>query len=171
MKKLIKKLRLPLLLFVAIGGMSFTHKFYVSVTNVNYAKEAKALQITTRIFIDDLDDLMMARYGVATKLATKNEAKVADAYIEKYLKTKVSFELDGQVKPFTFIGKKYDADVIICYLEVPNVTLEGHENLTVTNEILTDLYDEQKNLVHVKWNGNKKSFVLIKSDIKGMLKL
>ena len=43
--------------------------------------------------------------------------------------------------------------------------------MSVQNEILTDLFDEQKNIVHVKWKENKKSFVLIRENNKGMLNL
>ncbi|MEX0361780.1 MAG: DUF6702 family protein, partial [Allomuricauda sp.] len=66
---------------------SFTtvHKFYLSVTNVVYSEKSASFQITSRIFIDDLDDVLEERYGIKTELATKNEAPVADTYIEKYL--------------------------------------------------------------------------------------
>ena len=80
-------------------------------------------------------------------------------------------ELDGKVVPYNFLGKKYDTDVAICYLEIPNVKLSEVKTMSVQNEVLTDLFDEQQNVVHVKWNGNKKSFVLIRENNKGMLNL
>lgn len=153
--------------------LSFTtaHKFYVSVTNMVYSEEDDAFQITARVFIDDLDALLVERYGVKAKLATPNESKIADEYIEKYFRAKFAVEFDGEPVHYTFLGKRYDTDVIICYLEIPKVHLSDIKTLSVQNEVLTDLFDEQKNVVHVKWKGHKKSFVFIKSDSKGMLNL
>ncbi|WP_313790953.1 DUF6702 family protein [Allomuricauda sp. SCSIO 65647] len=154
-------------------SLAFTeaHKFYVSVTNVNYSQKDDALQITSRIFIDDLENVLEERYDVNPELATKKEAEWADEYIEKYMKTKFSLQLDEETIPFEFLGKRYDNDVVICYLEVPRVNLSTRRSITVQNEVLTDLFEEQQNIVHIKIAGKKKSFVLIKENNKGMLNL
>ncbi|MEM8510422.1 MAG: DUF6702 family protein [Bacteroidota bacterium] len=165
MKKLLFLIALPLLAFTT------AHKFYVSVTNINYSEKNKAFQITSRIFIDDLEAVLKERYDVEARLATANESPIADEYIEKYFRTKFLVKLDDTAMPYAFLGKKYEQDVIICYLEIPEIQLEGLNLLEIQNEILTDLYDEQKNLVHVKWQGKKRSFILIKENNKGMLNL
>ncbi|GGG52848.1 hypothetical protein GCM10011414_23110 [Croceivirga lutea] len=156
---------LPLLLSFA------AHKFYVSVTNISYAEETDALQVKTRVFIDDLEDLLKERYEIEAQLDTKDEAKLADFYIEKYLRSKFVIRIDGQPVAFNFIGKKYDVDVVICYLEFEQSGFKNAKSLSIQNEILTDLYEEQKNIVHLKWGDNKRSFVLTKNDAKGMLNL
>ena len=161
-------LPLAMLLFLSFSS---AHKFYVSVTNIVYSEEDSAFQITSRVFIDDLDKLLEERYGIEAKLATPEESKIAEEYIEKYFRSKFVVELDGKVVPYNFLGKKYDTDVAICYLEIPNVKLSEVKTMSVQNEVLTDLFDEQQNVVHVKWNGNKKSFVLIRENNKGMLNL
>ncbi len=163
LKKYFLILLLPLLGFVAV------HKFYVSVTNIGYSEKDRALQITSRIFIDDLEDLLLERYEIHGRLATELELESADMYIQKYLKQKIAFEINGEERSFDFLAKKYDNDVVICYLEVPDVDLEDTKSIEIRNELLTDVYDEQQNVVHFKINGKKKSFVLIKENNKGML--
>ena len=165
MKKLLFLIVLPLLAFTV------AHKFYVSVTNINYSEKDKAFQITSRIFIDDLEAVLKERYDIEARLATEEEAPIADEYIEKYFKAKFLIRLNGSVAPYDFLGKKYDADVIICYLEIPEIQPEVLRSMEIQNEILTDMFEEQKNLVHVKWDGKKKSFILIKENNKGMLNL
>ncbi|WP_317194441.1 DUF6702 family protein [Allomuricauda sp. CAU 1633] len=169
-KRTVRNLLLPL---AVVLFLSFTsaHKFYVSVTNVVYAEEDDAFQITSRIFIDDLNALLEERYGIKAKLATPNEAKVADEYIEKYFRAKFAMELNGKTAEYTFLGKRYDNDVVICYLEIPKVNFSGLKSVAIQNEILTDLFEEQQNVVHLKWKDQKKSFVLIKENNKGMLNL
>ncbi|MDT7829621.1 hypothetical protein RQM65_13185 [Pricia sp. S334] len=165
LKKSLVVFILPLLAFAT------AHKFYVSVTNVGYSEDDNALRITTRVFIDDFDNVLRTRYDFAAKLATKNESKQADAFIEKYVRAKFTVEINGKNASYTFIGKKYDADMMICYIEVPDVDLARTTSIQITNEILTDLFDDQKNIVHFKIDGKSKSFVLLKSDAKGMLNL
>ncbi|WP_419212355.1 DUF6702 family protein [Maribacter sp. X9] len=168
MKFLKTSLLVLLLPLVAFTG---AHKFYISVTNVDYSEKDKAVQIITRIFIDDMNAVLKERYGLEPKLGTEKETEMDREYLDKYLRTKFVVEINGKTTPYKFIGKKYDTDMLICYLEIPDVILKELKQIAVQNEILTDIYDEQQNVVHFKVNGKKKSFVLVKSDTKGMLNL
>ncbi|TMU50832.1 DUF6702 family protein [Flagellimonas algicola] len=162
---------LGLLGLLLLFSFTTAHKFYLSVTNVVYSEKNTSFQITSRIFIDDLDDVLEERYGIKAQLATDKESLVADAYIEKYLRAKFAIELNGEIVPYTFLGKEYDNDVVICYMELEDVDFSNLKSVSVQNEILTDLFEEQQNVVHLKWKGKKKSFVLIKENNKGMLNL
>lgn len=156
---------LPLFAFVG------AHKFYISVTNVDYAEKDQSVQIITRIFIDDMNAVIKERYGVPAKLGSDLESAIDRDYFEKYLRTKFVVYINGETVKYDFIGKKYDTDMIICYLEIPNVPLRQLKQIGIQNEILTDMFDDQQNVVHFKINGTKKSHVLIKSNTKGMLNL
>lgn len=156
---------IPLFAFVA------AHKFYVSVTNVGYSEKDEAIQITSRIFIDDLEAVLKERYDLDTELATANESEITAEYIEKYLRAKFVVEVDNEPKEYQFIGKKYDNDLVIFYLEIAEIDLAEVQSISIQNEVLTDLYDEQQNILHFKFKDKKKSFVLVKQNNKGMLKL
>ena len=160
-----------LLLLLPLLAFSTVHKFYLSVTNVQYSEKDEALQITSRIFIDDFEDILEERYGVYPNLATPLESETADTYIEKYLRSKLLIRIDGKQVDYKFLGKKYDNDVMVCYLEVPKIKLSKIKTIELQNEVLTDLFEEQQNVLHFKMNGKKKSFVLMKDSNKGMLKL
>ena len=80
-------------------------------------------------------------------------------------------EINGETVKYEFIGKKYDTDMVIYYLEVPDVPLKNLKQIGIQNEVLTDIYDDQQNVVHFNINGKKKSHVLVKSHTKGMLNL
>ena len=64
------------LLIVLLPLFAFTtaHKFYLSVTSIKYSEKDDALQITSRIFIDDFEKLLKERYDIEGKLATKDES-------------------------------------------------------------------------------------------------
>ena len=160
-----------LILLLPLFAFTTAHKFYVSVTNVGYSEKDDALQITSRVFIDDLDELLKERYDIDAKLSTVEESELSDEYLEKYLRAKFSVEINEKTASYKLIGRKYDNDVCIFYLEIEAVELPTLKSIQIENQLLTDMFDEQQNVLHFKINGKKKSFVLIKSDTKGMLKL
>lgn len=158
-------------LLLALLSFSGIHKFYVSVTNVNYAVKEDALQITSRIFTDDLDFVMEERYGFKAQLGTSNENPRADAYLEKYVRSKFTIRINGRESPYHFIGKKVDNDVVICYLEIPKVNYSQIKSIAIQNEILMDVFDDQQNVVHLKMGVDKKSFMFVRGNSTGMLNL
>lgn len=162
---------LVFLLVLPLLSFSEAHKFYVSVTNVEYSEKEESLQIISRIFIDDLDEALQERYEVQADLATPEESDQALAYIERYFNSRFTIFVNGSVREYSFLGKKYDRDQVICYLEVTDLPAGSLESVGVQNEILMDVFEEQKNLVHLKILGKKKSYVLIRENNKGMLNL
>ncbi|MGB5700258.1 DUF6702 family protein [Muriicola sp.] len=160
-----------LLFFLPLFLLLGAHKFYVSVTHVDYYDKGEALQITSRLFIDDFEKALEERYEVKALLATPDEITNADAYIEKYLKAKFLVKINGEAVSYQFLGKKFDNDILICFLEIPNVSIDQLRTIEIQNELLMDLFEEQKNILHFKILENKKSFVLIRESNKGMLNL
>ncbi len=160
-----------LILVLPLFAFTVAHKFYISVTHVGYSEKEDALQITTRVFIDDINTVLSERYGISSKLGSDDASKIDDEYFEKYLRTKFLVEINEKTVQYEIIGKKYDDDMIICYLEVPKINLPKVTSIAIVTEMLTDLFDEQQNVVHIKLMDKKKSFVLLKTDAKGMLNL
>lgn len=161
--------RLVILAFVAFLSTSAIalHKFYVSVTVIEYVEEKKALQIISKIFIDDIEKLLQERYDETIKLAEKDDESAINPYIERYLKEKLLINVNGKPVAFSFLGKEYENDIMVCYLEAENV--EPISNMEIESKVLYNLFPEQENIVRTKINGKHKSFILIKENPKGML--
>ena len=157
-----------LLTFFLIGA---AHKFYVSVTHFDYDEEEKAFQITSRIFIDDLESVLNSRYDLDLQLATEQEASDTDTYIGKYLNSKISVEINGSAAEITFLGKEYRNDIALCYLEIVGVEIGDLRSIAVENNVLTEVFEEQQNVVHIKIGTKKKSFILVRENNKAMLNL
>jgi hypothetical protein len=152
-------------LFFANAG----HKFYVSVSDAVYNEESESIQIITRVFIDDFEDVINLRYGTSITLeeGTENSDEV-EAFIDKYLRQKLKFEANGKEYPITYLGKQYDVDQLKLFIEVENI--QPFTEIEVTNNVLTDLYDTQKNLFHLKLGKKTKSSVMMKDKSKALLK-
>ncbi|MEZ2415931.1 DUF6702 family protein [Muriicola sp. E247] len=152
-------------LLIAFG----VHKFYVSVTQVEYYAPEEAIQITSRVFIDDLEKALLERYDVQTFLATSKEVKETDGIVERYLMAKFVVRINGSKVEYKYLGKKTDSDLMILFLEIPGISLDKLKSIEIQNELLMDVFEEQKNILHFKIGDRKKSYVLIRESNKGML--
>lgn len=163
-----KKLML-LIVFCVFPMLSFndSHKFYVSVTQIEYNKENESLEIVSRIFIDDIEVLLRERYDESIELNIKNESKQIDEKLDLYLKTKLQILVNGEERNFNFIGKEYEEDLMICYLEITNI--KTLDKIEVNSAVLMDIFEEQQNIVHVKKGKQRKSLILEKEKENGVL--
>jgi len=148
------------LVIVILPLMAFSglHKYYVSVTEVDYIKDKQSVQITSRLFIDDFEKVLRERYNENVVLAGKKETKEVNQYIEAYLRSKMKVRINDNDMNFIFIGKEYDVDIIQCYIEIQNV--QQINSIEITNEVLFDLFEDQQNMIKTKINSKQKSFLL-----------
>ena len=154
-----------LIVLISLTSFMSFHKYYVSVTDIEYATEAKSLQVISRLFVDDMEKVLQERYNDSIKI----EDKLVDTYIEKYYSKKLLIRIDNELKQFNFIGKEIEDDMVHCYFEIENIS--SIETISVTNKLLFDVFDSQQNITHLKINNKKKSFLFIKDNASGLLKL
>lgn len=155
-------------LIYSLSAFTSAHKYYLSITEIEYAEEQKSLQIISRIFVDDFQKLLQTRYDESVELIRGKNNQQTNLYIERYFEDKLKIEINNKTLPLKFIGKRYEDDLIICYFEATDV--ENFDKVSVTNLILTDLYQEQKNLIHFKKDEETKSLMLMKDKPEGELK-
>lgn len=153
---------LPLFAFTAM------HKFYVSVSQINYIQDKQSVQIISRIFIDDMEHVLRERYDESITLAGDNEPKEVNTYIDNYFNERFVIKINGESQPIVFIGKEYDGDIMRCYLEVEHVN--NIQTFEVSNKVLFDFFEDQQNIVKTKIYSNQKSVILTKQSASAMLK-
>jgi hypothetical protein len=139
----------------------------VSVTQVEFVKEKQSVQITTRIFIDDLEALLQERYDGKIILNISKKEESIDTHIEKYLKSKLRININNAPVSFKFLGKEYEDDIVYCYMEINDIVEISSFN--ITNLILFDLFEDQQNIVKTNINSKKKSFMLTSYNKEGVL--
>lgn len=158
---------LLLLLVFSISGFG-VHKFYMAIYQVNYASEKRMLQITSRIFVDDLDKALEKKYGKKFFLGTDKETVESVELLKKYLGENFKLKVNGQSKNIIFLSKEMDGDVLVCYFNIKEIA--KFNSLEIFNSILIDCFPEQQNIVHVTAYGSKKSFLYTENSTLQMLK-
>ena len=143
------------------------HKFYVSVNQIDFVPKKKALEITSRIFIDDIDLALEKKYNKKYYLGTSKETAESIDFLKKYLKEKFTIKVNGQPKEIIFLGKEIEDNVLICYLTVKDV--EKVTSLEIKDTVLMELY-QQQHIFHTIILGNKQSLLLTSDKNQGLLK-
>ncbi len=154
-------------LFWALFSSFVVHKYYVSVTQLEFSQKNNRIEITTRIFIDDFEKALDAKFKEKMNLATAQENPKALDFIKKYCGEKIRIFVNGKPLEVVFMGKEYEDDVVICYLKAANS--EKIKSVEFYNSILTETFSEQQNLIHSTINNSKKSFMLTNRDRKASI--
>ncbi|MFV5688598.1 DUF6702 family protein [Flavobacterium sp. ZT3R25] len=158
--------------FIGILFLSLTafnvHKFYMAVYQVNYAPEKKMLQITSRIFVDDLNKALEKKYNKKLYLGSEKESPEEMLLLKKYFLEKFSVKVNGQTKTVNFLSKELDGDILVCYCNVKEINKIN--SIEIFNSVLIDWNAEQQNITHVTVLGDKESILFTDSKRSEMLK-
>ena len=155
------------MLFLTLTSFS-VHKFYVALYQVNYAPEKKMLQITARIFVDDLNNALGKKYQKKINLGSEKESEEDLNLFKKYFSEKFSIKVNGQLKPIQFLSKEMEGDVLICYFSIKDI--HKVNSLEIYNSVITETNSEQQNIMHFNVSGIKNTLLFTESTSKGLLK-
>jgi len=146
--RLVLFLVLPVLLSAAL------HEYYVSVTRANYNPASARLEISMKLFTDDLERTITENTGEVLKLSDVDDADAAEEFFDAYLRSQLTFTQDGNLKELTFIGFEPGPDETWLYAEIE---MPARGTFLVKNTMLFDVFSEQINIMHIKANMSEQS--------------
>jgi hypothetical protein len=140
----------------------YLHPIHVSVTEIEHDEKDKRLEIMMRVFIDDLELTLRNKLNQPDLdiLEPKNGLTV-DQMVSDYLKERFKITLDGKLQKINYLGHEREEEAFIFYIEVSNV--KKVKTIEVKNDIITEMHDDQSNLVHVTIKGDVKSLRLTRN--------
>lgn len=132
----------------------------MSITDMEYNPATKSLQISMKLFVDDLELVLGKEQEVKCFLGTEKEHHSSNEFIKTYVNTHFFIEQSKGSLPVTFIGKEVDKDYAWIYLEVKNFKVK--DETLLTNSMLFDYFTEQTNKINYKKEEEVISFTLFK---------
>lgn len=136
------------------------HKYYTSLAQVEYNAEAKSVEVTLRVFADDLELALTRRAG---RVVSLDRTKEADRLVMAYLRD--TFELknrDGETKALKWVGMELRAGTVWLYVEAEMP--EGLAGARLRDHLLFELFDKQVNTVSVRYAGARADLVFARGD-------
>jgi len=144
--------------FTFLSSSSSLHHYYVSSTEVVFVEEKRYLQITSLVFIEDLEAYFNAQTEGKLQLQPDLEIAKIDSLVHVFFKNNFNLFFDKKEVAINYIGRQYKEDQILIYAEATEVYPPS--SFEIHNTILIPFRTGQQNIVHLKTTNTKKSFLM-----------
>lgn len=144
------------------------HPYHVSATEMEYDAKSKRVEISTKIFTDDFENILTKLYKQKTDLSSQALRPQMTMLIEKYITTHLSLKNNNKVLPLKLFDWEVDHEAVYVYT-VANTPVFDPKNITVEKTVLYDLFDDQVNIIHFIYNGRRISNKLVYPEKKVQL--
>jgi hypothetical protein len=149
-----------------LGVLWMVHPIHVSITEISYNTTAKAVQITVRLFIDDLETAIRQQTR-QPELDLLAPPTTTDALVTAYLKDRFQVTLDGKQQKWNYLGHEQEGPALIAYIEIEKA--RKFKAIEVHNSCMHEIYDDQNNIVNVNYQQTVKSLRLTTDQQSGKL--
>lgn len=119
------------------------HDFHTSLTEARVNQTNKSLEITVRVFSDDLE-LAIQKFSKQESLKITDPQ--SDALIQSYFRKHLAFVKEKDVVFGQYLGKEVETDVTWIYIEIPKA--DRLKGFNLLNTIFLEVFDDQTNVVN-----------------------
>jgi len=141
-----------------------THPIFMSVTEIEHNAKDKTLEISCKIFTDDLEKTLRQVYKTTVDLINPKDKEAMNKLVSDYVQKHLSITVDGKKTTLQFLGYERQEEGILSYYQVNNIPAVN--KIDITNNILYEYKKEQIDIIHVTVAGNRKSTRLNNPDDK-----
>lgn len=131
------------------------HPFYVSVTEIQHNKAQQELEVSCRIFADDLENALKKQSKTPLDIIHPASKQKMDSLIATYLGKHLLITIDGKPVKLQYLGYKIEEEAAWCFLAAEQVP--SLKRAHIRNDILYDEHPNQINMIHVIVNEVRKS--------------
>lgn len=162
-------IHLAILTLLHLNSFSILHPFHASVCEMEYNSNTRSLEITYRMFLDDLESALVEKYDADLDIMKPDQKEQVDELVEEYLESQFKFWANGAKVEFDYLGSEIEGYALWCFIEITD--LDNLETLDIDNKVMLKLFDDQINLVHFNKEDQVRSLKLFKDHSFGTLKL
>lgn len=131
------------------------HPFYVTVIELNHNAKDRNLEISCKLFADDLEAILKKQYKMQIDVSHPKDPKALDKMVNEYCTRHLKMKADGNPLVLQYVGFEKEAESAWCYFQVSGIT--ALKKLEVTTDLLYELYDTQITIMHASVGGTRKS--------------
>lgn len=131
------------------------HPYHVGSVEFNYNSKSQTFQITGKFFLDDLENALKEKYGMAVHFNDeKYKSQINDA-LKKYCAEYVKLKADNHTLQINYIGYEEDSESVNIFLESEAITQPKKVETAVS--FLYNYFEDQMNIIHIIVGGKRQS--------------
>lgn len=157
------------ILFFIISTSFTLHKYYVGITQIEHNNNNKSLEITLKLFTDDLETTLNNHFKNTFELGASTEKKTANEAINNYVNQKMQIKINGKIALYKMIGKEFEDDMTLIYFEINDV--KNIKSIEVSNKMFFEIYEDQHHILKIKSKNTYKNILLSKNKYKELIKI
>ena len=143
--------------YIMAASIYILHPFFVSMTEMDYNAKDKELEISVRIFTDDLENTIRKLHpGIKIDILHPNDQAQMNQFVFDYMQKHLQLTINGKPMPMSFVGYEQQSESVWTYLEIKNIS--ALQKINVVNSLLYDYNENEINMMHVNVNGNEQSY-------------
>jgi len=131
------------------------HPFYIAVTEINLNTSDKTLEVSCKMFADDLEQIIEKHNHTQLDISADKDKSKFDSYIPAYVKSHLNLSVDGKAIDLSYIGFEKEKESAYSYFQAENIS--SVKKIDISNSILHDFTSDQINIIHVIVNGKRQS--------------
>jgi hypothetical protein len=159
MKSIIITIGILLILCASVCLQAEAHKFYASFVTINYNEQEKNVEITIRAFPDDLEAALSKLNNKSVKL---DESKETGVMVMAYLKKTFEIKKNNRPQQLQWVGMEVKVDSAWIYIEAKMPG--GLSGAQLRDQFLFDMFNDQTNVVSLKYKGKQVDHVFRGND-------
>lgn len=146
------------LLLILCCSLTTAHRYYFSLSEIKVNTEKKTMEISCKLFTDDIEDALFKLNHSKVDLARSTENKAVKEKVFNYLHERLHISINGMPCKMELVGFETENDVTWFYLESQvNVGKISPVKMRVDNSLLYDYLPEQTNVMQVIWNEKERT--------------
>lgn len=159
---------LLLIMLVWLPLQTWAHDFHTSITDAQYNPRTKMYELAVRVFADDLEEALSRRHKTSVRL---DRSERVNKLIAEYLQTHLAISASkGARTQQKFIGLQEESDAVWLYVEIP-AGKAPIDQVWVQNALLTELFEDQMNILNLEVAGKKHSILAKTKDTQHVISL
>ncbi len=148
----------------AVGVLAFAawHPLHTTITTISYDPAAHRVTATVRVFEDDLGRAVWRGAHMPSQ-----GSMLSDSASFAYVRSALTFTArDGHPVPVAWCGSRTTGDLrwLCVQAVVPGVAGSGLGGLRIRDTVLTEVYDDQVNVVMADYDGRHESLLFTRGD-------
>lgn len=149
-----------ILIFATTCG--FSHKYYVSIANLEYNEEEKKIDCSLKMTAHDFEFLLEKKYNKRMHLEEVADTSEAGNFIIEYLNENFQIWSGGKQAVQEYVGKEITLrDELYFYISFWGIVEPN--GIKVKNSLLCKSFAKQQNIVHYRYKDQTKTVTLVPS--------
>lgn len=154
---------------LSLAFQGFSHKFYISITDMEYNEEKKRIEASVKMTAHDFEWILEQKFKTKCIIEEIADSSKIGTFAQDYLRQNFQVYSESQQCQFNYLGKEVtNREDLYFYFTLTNVKNPAH--ISLISNLLFSISDLQQNIVHYKYKNQTKSVTLVPSQNEGELK-